>query len=451
MFNRYIETKEFLRLPLSGNCYFISINGKVKDKNGNYLPEFTNEFSEKVVKINWLKGKEWYKVAELVAFTFKPLKLHFKFWGELRILYKDLDRNNIHPSNLVWKFPKGFGSKDYNGFAFIPMFSRYGINKEGIVYDYVLNKTLKCYYNKGYYSYSLIPDIGPRTSLKRHKGLCLAFTDYPHNVDDLQVNHIDKIPGNDWIENLEWVTPSRNRIHALENGVKAFKKTPILVRDLITYEIKEYDSIRSCSKDLFISIDIINWRINTPTNYLYKDNLQFKRKTDEKDWYNPKNLKQELLEFSWEKAVLVKNVITEDVVEFRNQRLASKYLGVSESTLYSWINNKEKNIFLNIITNEYVQIKNKSDISDWKYFKDPVKQFYIENNIKKQVLVFDSINNIVIEYNSAKECSDKLNLLPTTLNWRLKTSGQKVYPDSLLFKYKSDPTPFLEVNKSFNI
>lgn len=41
--------------------------------------------------------------------------------------------------------------------------------------------------------------------------------------DDIEVNHIDLVPGHDWKDNLEWTTKSGNQLHAISMG-----KTPHL-------------------------------------------------------------------------------------------------------------------------------------------------------------------------------------------------------------------------------
>ena len=43
----------------------------------------------------------------------------------------------------------------------------------------------------------------------------------PKKQDDVEVNHIDGVPGNDWKENLEWTTRSKNQIHANKMGKRS--------------------------------------------------------------------------------------------------------------------------------------------------------------------------------------------------------------------------------------
>ena len=512
MFERYIENKELLTLPLSGNKVHIDIKGKLYDQYGYEVQPILDSDGEPVVKIDWIKGNVFYKLALLIAFTFKPVYLPVKYWSLLTAIFADGDNKNIHPSNLVWKYPIGLCEEKYNGFAFIPMFSRYMINRDGVVFDRFTKRLVDCHYNKGYYTFYLKPDIGPRTSLKRHRGLCLAFTDYPANVDTLQVNHINGIAGSDKLSNLEWVTGSENRQHAVDNGLTSVNKPviamntrtneeyefnslkevckklklneskvskylanydepvihenwilsykfrehaivgntnkcPILVRDLRSGEIAEYESIVECAKKLGITKDVINWRINTPTSRLQPDYLQLKRKTDNTPWYNPLNVEQELLEVMWKKKVLMRDAVTGDVDEFITQRDLATYLNISEATVNQRLNRKNQPIFRNEKDGSYFQLKLKADLSDWRISNDPESE-YKNSLCSKVVMVKNAETGEIVEYESAQECSKALKLLTTTLNWRLKSRGQKIYPDGLQFKYKEDEISFGTVDET---
>lgn len=510
MFERFLETEDLCSLPLSGSRYCLTLKGEVFDQSGNKLSSSTDSDGDSVLTIDWIDGVKAYKLATLMAVTFKRPKLSFKFWNQLSVMYADGNNQNLHPSNLVWKFPVGLGAVEHHGFSFIPMHSRYMINRDGVVFDTVTKKLLNGYANRGYVAYSLRPDIGPRTALFRHRALCLAFKEYPYNVDVLQVNHINGIPGDDRLENLEWVTGSENIQHAVNNGlvsvnkpllVKNIKtgeiyefntvqetsdalgigkygmskllanptgsfihgdfeisyknkdqhygsqnKTSILVRNLFTKEVTEYGSIINCSKAIGLSKDMVMWRISQPIDKIYPDGLQIKRKTDNTPWHDPVNIQQEILEHSWIKEVLVRDAITGKVIEFPTQRAATKYLRIAEATIIQRLSRKDQPIYRNTVDGSYIQMKRKRDISPWRISSNPIDE-YEECQIAQPVLVKNTGNNEIIEYPSAKACSIALNILATTMNWRLKSRGQKVYPDGLQFKYKNETTPFLAVNK----
>lgn len=57
---------------------------------------------------------------------------------------------------------------------------------------------------------------GGKVRVLVHRLVALAFI--PGDAR-LQVNHIDGVKNNEYYKNLEWVTPRKNLIHAIENGL----------------------------------------------------------------------------------------------------------------------------------------------------------------------------------------------------------------------------------------
>lgn len=63
-----------------------------------------------------------------------------------------------------------------------------------------------------------------------------------------------------------------------------------------------------------------------------------------------------------------------------------------------------------------------------------------KNDLKadnKPILVKDVTTGIVTEYYSHSECGRQLGMLPKTIDWRVKSDGQKVFSDGLMFKHKT--------------
>lgn len=505
MFERFINSKEYLYLPISKRRYKLNINGLLlTDENKAIKPEL-NENGEYDVTLDWIDGVRKYKLSNLIAHTFKPVKLVYRYWNSLSVLYADGNKLNLHPANLVWKFPVALSFNESNGFCFIPMFSRYMINIDGEVFDTFRQKLQNSYCNKGYFSYSLMPDLGPRATLKKHRAMCLVFKDYPHNVDRLQVNHIDGNVSNNNLNNLEWVTGSENMLHAISNNLTKHNKpvvvtnlvdnkitefntlvsvcktfglneskvsselssnrlsfifgdfiikykyskhailkntnnVPILVKNIKDDSVTRYKSINECSDKTGISKDIIQYRLKNKSRFVYDDALMFKREEDTTPWYKTVNFDDELLISNWNKAILIKDLINGNITEFISQREVSRYLNIAESTVTQRLSAKQK-IYRDDIRDSYILIKEKSDISKWRVIENPVKE-YNDSLISKVVLVKDIITDTVSSFNSAKECAVYFGLLETTLNWRLKSKGQKIYSSRYMFKYSNEKTPF---------
>lgn len=444
-FSRYIDNENSLILPNSANKYIVTIDGKIFDQQNNLIQINRNESNDIIVFIDWYDGSKYYLLAEIIAHTFKPLAIGFQLWNLIKVLFADNNSQNLHPSNLVWKFPVGLGADIYNGFSFIPMFSRYMINKEGVVFDMKRRQVVCGHFNVGYHSYVLMPDTGKKTSLKRHRGICLAFTDYPNNVDSLDVNHINGVAGDDRFENLEWCTPSENIKHAFKLGLRKAELTPILVRNIRTGKIAEYESIVSCARSLGIKTSLISGRIKTPTSNLNPDGLQFKRKKDITEWYVSDNPEQELQDVSWKKSVLLLNLTTSEITEFPSQREAASFFGFVESVFCKWLGESKQRVYKK--DNYYYLAKHVKNKTPWRIVDNPEIDYLTNTLNVKPVLVKNVGSGQVVQYSSATECAKALNILTTTLNYRLSHKGQKMFSDGTQIKYLNEPLPFSEINK----
>ena len=448
IFNRYIETKKEILVPLTSNKYKIDINGNIYNENNSIIKFEKDLDNDDVVKINWINVYKQYKLYLILAHTFKPINVPVKYWDLISVLFADGNKENIHPKNLVWKFPIGLGSSEYNGFAFIPTYSRYMINRDGVLFDMRLMRIIQGHENSGYYSYSVVPDVGKRTSLKKHRGIMLAFSDYPANADKLEVNHKNGIKSDNKIDNLEWVTPSENILHAFKMGLRTNEEIPILVRNCYTGEILEFPSISNAAINLNIKETKILGRINNSTNRLNEDGLQFKRKKDPIPWYIPENFEKELLENSWKKKVLVKDIISGEVTQFNSQREVAKFFKMVESVFTKWLISKDQRLYKH--NNKYYLFKRSNDPTPWREISDPEFE-YLSNTLKyKPVVSLNLKKGEIEEYKSAVECARKNNILPTTLNYRLGFKGQRVFEDGMLVKYKDEPLPFIKIDSKYN-
>lgn len=453
MIERYNETEDFLEIPETNSKFFINILGIVKDNMDNILIIGIDSFGNKTVKINWILGYKDYVVSLLLAFAFKPTFVPVKYWDKINIIFRDYDNKNIHPSNIVWKFPTGLGAKEYDGYAFIPMYSRYLINREGCIRNIVsyfkinLRSTFSTELKHGkYHQFTINPDIGPITTISRHRALCLAWKDYPASVDILTPNHINGIKGDDRLQNLEWATHKENINHAFLNGlnkggVGSHKSIPVLVRDVITKTETCYRSIKEASRNIGITNESIKWRLQSRGQRVFPELKQYKSQSEILPWKEIDNYEFELLNNEWANPVLVRNCVSGEIKEYKTQRICAKALNISEATLCSWLQQKGQPIFPGKI-----QIQLKRYLTEWRI---PINLEYEFDLIGcgKSVLVKNIKTNTVLEFQSVTECARYIGILKTSIVYRLKTKGQKVYPGNLLFKYKSDPTAWLELSE----
>lgn len=68
--------------------------------------------------------------------------------------------------------------------------------------------------SSGYPYYDLVKMDGKRTCPKKHRLLCLAFLKNGENKPE--INHIDGIKTNNFLDNLEWVTRAENVQHSFD-------------------------------------------------------------------------------------------------------------------------------------------------------------------------------------------------------------------------------------------
>lgn len=80
-----------------------------------------------------------------------------------------------------------------------------------------LIKELKPFSDKGGYMRVKFCKDGKESTVKVHRIVATEFIPNPHNKRE--VNHIDGNHKNNTVENLEWVTPSENMIHAAKYGL----------------------------------------------------------------------------------------------------------------------------------------------------------------------------------------------------------------------------------------
>ena len=91
----------------------------------------------------------------------------------------------------------------------IPNIDNYLINKNGFVFSVVKNKFLKPLTNGRGYRFYVLYHNGKRRCYFRHRLLMITFRPI-ESTEGMSIDHINGIPGDDRLENLEWVTHSEN-------------------------------------------------------------------------------------------------------------------------------------------------------------------------------------------------------------------------------------------------
>lgn len=161
---------------------------------------------KKVIQYD-LNGKELNK--------FNSLKEAGKYIGySASSISKAVLNINKTAGGYIWKYEENIirqldiskGKQIYDN-------NKYYVFPDGTIYNNIRKKIVKPIKNASGYCYVTISN---KTSKKNHYVHCLVANHFIENNDKnkTQVNHKNKIRDDNKLENLEWVTPSENTLHA---------------------------------------------------------------------------------------------------------------------------------------------------------------------------------------------------------------------------------------------
>jgi len=342
MFERYVYTDGLTSLKKSNDCFWISVKGEVKDVNFNDVLKEKDFGGFDVVKVVSWDGYRLYRVIDLIVIHFKDLYIPEERYSDVLGFPLDGNKNNVHAQNVGYRFKQKIEVKGYPGFYHVPGFTKYALNKNGQLYN-VLNKTLITWYItppkkqkniKGGYRVYGYSSKAVRGNFSRHRGMLLTFSDYPDNCYELIVNHINGIPGDDRLENLEWMTRGENNIHAYVNDLKN-QHDRVLCRDVITGNVVEYYSISECARQLgYPTSETIRRRlVDSPFCKVFGDGKQFKYKDEVRDWVIPDDPLKAVQEAKECVEVIGRNCATLKECVFGSMIDAFRKIGVNDATI----------------------------------------------------------------------------------------------------------------------
>lgn len=345
MFKRFIQTQGLTNLKGSQGEYVIGITGNILDTNGNKIETRKDSDGHHVVRVKGWNGLKDYRVIDLMAIQFKGLVIPEKDYDKVIAFCIDGNKDNLRAENIGYRFKDGKLAVDnQDGFYYIPGYPRCAINENGSIINVTTTKVLNLRHTlgmstrniKGGYLITNVPfEPGVTVTISRHRALGLVFKEFPDNSDKLVVNHINGIPGDDRLENLEWVTRGQNNTHAYVNDLKN-QHMRVLVRDVRTGNVTEYYSISETARALGWATDeTIRFRLyKCPFGKVFQDGKQFKLKSDERDWIFPNDPEQAIKDAQRLSGVLVRDCATLKVTSYESVTEASKALKISNGTIH---------------------------------------------------------------------------------------------------------------------
>ncbi len=203
------------------------------------------------------------------------------YWNKIKVVTKVNGYKG--PEALLATLPEPVESLEYPGFYLIPHFSNYLISRDGVVLKKSHGRIMKASRGtNGYYTFRLTDDSGKTANHGRHRILCLAFKTYDSTVEDLDVNHLNGIPGDDWLDNLEWATRSINNLHAVDNGLKS-DNVEVEARDVHTGKVFIFASLSQAGRFFNVTQTTITNRCKTQGSKSFSG-FQFRYFPSQEKW-----------------------------------------------------------------------------------------------------------------------------------------------------------------------
>lgn len=292
---------------------------------------------------------------------------------------------------------------------------------------------------RGYVHYVLYTN-GKRKAYMRHRLLGRVFKPID-NEDDYTIDHVNGIPGDDDIDNLEYVSIKENIKRYYSSGkTKAYKK--VLIRFLKdSNKVLEFKTHIEAAKYLKVHRYEILRRLTKRFGFIFKDYTQIKFSDDTRDFIDYDDIENERSNCMLANKLKAYNHFTNEIMYFDKMLDACKLLSIKPSTLSI----KMKERFP--VFNSGWEIKYINDTSDWYVLNDSEKIRLRSGGLSvRPVVVIDIKTNTPYYFNSAKNAADYYSMLPTTMNYRLTAYKNRPSKDGYVYKYADEYIKETEFN-----
>lgn len=437
MFEKVSTDKLFVEVIDSKGMFYISRFGLVFDKDINKLTTSKDSQGYPTARVHSWDGLKDYRICDLIALHFKRILIPKESFGFVEGFNIDSNLENNEASNVGYRFKEPIESKKHKGHFYVPGFNQLVINREGVALFentgatlkyYVLNGDKKKNTKGGYMVGSAACINGIAAPASRHRMLCMTFMPYGNDIDRLVTNHIDGVPGNDDINNLEIVTRRANNIHAYQNNLKS-QQMAVLCRNVKTMEVTEYYSVAECGRALGMKCDegSITYRLRTAFCTIFDGKYQFKYKSDTRDWLA---VEDSPIAVAASIRVCVRNCKTLEVIVYDTVTEAAKATDNKEGTVFYRVKHSVKKP----LRGYQFQKDSKEELVWPDFTQQELEDSYKENSLS--ISARNLLTGKTAEYASAREASRIHNSREVMSS--LREHGNYLLPTGWQFKYLED-------------
>lgn len=350
-----------------------------------------------------------------------------------------INEEDIVDLGNTYRFKQPIESPYHKGFFLIPHFTRYAMNLDGKLINVITGREINWSIQKhsdetvtgGYRVTNIYNDSGERKGVSRHRLKMIVFSKYDADISKLWVNHLDGVPGNDELSNLEWTTPGGNVKHAYDNNLHPNKVVEVDIWNWITDERARMPSIAAVSRYLNVNENTIRGRLNRGNGNRYPDGWRLKYVSE--DWLD---LKGKLGKYELSIPVKCRNIHKlDEILIFRSASEAMKHTGVGSTSIGKQCREK---IFTPIDQWSFRYLED--DLPDYTQRHVDLFDKQSDNRYSDGIVVIDDQGEEVF-FGTQREAAERFKLSPITVNKLARYNSERNGMYFNLFKIKQNNLP----------
>lgn len=311
----------------------------------------------------------------------------------------------------------------------IPNIENYKINRQGDVWSVKSKKFLNKLSSGRGYVYYILYNGNKHRSYFRHTLLCMTFKPVD-NYENMTVDHINGIPGDDRLENIEFVTIKEN-IKRYRNKFKTKEYKPVVVRYCLEDKEIEYSSFIDAAKALNVHRYEVLRRLGLESGFVFKDYTQIKYKCDGRPFLKFDDYEKAREKYNNVHKVRLYNHFTNEERVFNSCVEVSYFLKLKPSTISVRLNTEENKV----MTGGW-ELKYYYDDTPWSSLTE-VEKIRLKHGAitTRPVIVIDTKKSIEQRFNSIHDAAKFYNMSPSSIHYRISKNSITPDENGLLYKY----------------